>query len=254
MTDTHACTHAHIHEGKDFASLSGVIEMLLVIKWNLKMHLTTIIPTELSAALVVHLLYRHASCIFLAGHSFLTRREGRTIMVWVVLGDNNYSDSQDAFSDPESWVSKHFPLFHILTKQIQRGTWCVPFFSPLLCTKDCSGFLLLSLFSIFLPTQQGLVPTPTLKCFYLQVTCAACCHATRCPSENPLTPLSPLIVRQHASNSSLYIFKPSRLFKRHNVGHPCFGGFFVVAGCDRRVRVQSCFLKTVRPTVLSQWV
>lgn len=192
MTDTHACTHAHVHEGKDFASLSGVIEMPLVIKWNLKMHLTTIMPAELSAALVVHLLYQHASaffcCIFLAGHSFLTWREGRTIIVWVVLGGNNYSDSQDAFSAPESWESKHFPLFHILTKQIQRGTWCMQFFSPLLCTKDCSGFLLLSLFSIFLPTQKGLVPTPTPNCFYLWVICAACCHATHCPSENPLTP------------------------------------------------------------------
>lgn len=49
--------HAHIHEGKDFASLVGVTEMSLVIKQNLKMHLTTIISTELSAALFVPHLY-----------------------------------------------------------------------------------------------------------------------------------------------------------------------------------------------------
>lgn len=50
-------------------------------------------------------------------------REGKALIVWVERGDNNYGDSQDAFSDPESWASKHFPLFLILTKQIYRGTW-----------------------------------------------------------------------------------------------------------------------------------
>lgn len=101
------------------------------------------------------------------------------------------------------------------------------FFSPLLCCTECSGFLLLSLFSMFLPMPQGLVPAPVANCFCLQVTCASCCHATPCPSENPLTPFSPLTVRQCASSSSLSLFKPSQLCKSHNIGCHCFGGFSV---------------------------
>lgn len=44
-------------------------------------------------------------------------------------------------------------------------------FLLLLCCMECSGFLLLSLFSVFVPMPQGLVPAPATNCFCLQVTC-----------------------------------------------------------------------------------
>lgn len=143
------------------------------------MHLTTI-TTELPAALFVHHLYRHASSFFCCKTSkplLSNVKRRQSINCLGELGDNNYNDSEDAFSDPESWASKHFPLFHILRKQFHRGTWymSVP---PFLCCKECSGFLLLSLFSVFLPTPQGLVPAPATNCFCLQVMyCVLPCNS-----------------------------------------------------------------------------
>lgn len=86
---------------------------------------------------------------------------------------------------------------------------------------------------------SGAYPHPKLLLFMGNMCCMLPCNSL--PFRKSFNSLSPLIARQHASSSTLYICKPSRLFKRHNVGHTCFGGFFVVAGCDRRVRVQSCF-------------
>lgn len=153
----------------------------------------------------------HFCAVKLVSHTLLTLREGRALIVWLELGENNYSDSQDAFSDTQSGASKRFPLFHIPTKQSHRFAWCMVVFFPLLCCLELPAVVPVLCFHPRAPETGGASAT---NC--LQVTCAACGRATRCPSENPPAPLSPLAVGLGASSSSLLMLQPPQLCKRHN--------------------------------------
>jgi len=123
------------------------------------------------------------------------------------------------------------------SKSIQVLDVCC-FFSPPLCCTECSGFPLLSLFSVFLPMPQSLVPAPATSCFCLQVTVCCVLPCNSCPFRKSVN--SPFSSDSKAACQLLltfHILKPSRSCKRHNIGHRCFGGFFVV-GFNIRERNQ----------------
>lgn len=93
----------------------------------------------------------HFCAAKLVSHTLLTLREGRALIVWLELGENNYSDSQDAFSDTQSRASKRFPLFHIPTKQSHRFAWCMVVFFPPSVLPGASCCCPCSLFSSLCP-------------------------------------------------------------------------------------------------------
>lgn len=140
------------------------------------MHLTTI-TTELPAALFVHHLYRHASSFFCCKTSKPLLSNVKRRQSINCLGDNCLGITitmtlrmllviQKAEHQSISLCFTFSESKSIEVLDICRSPPLPPAF---LCCKECSGFLLLSLFSVFLPTPQGLVPAPATNCFCLQV-------------------------------------------------------------------------------------